>query len=206
MSTELETIFGEIDFVNDSDRGANNLNEWVKNSPNIIALINAVLPEIQEVHDAQQQVFANINIAEAVGTQLDDIFGTMLDLERGLSQTDDSYRLDLLAQASIISRSGEISVMKSVYKNLLSASVVSLYEFQPAAMKIEATVTTIPSASELDAIRERMVKLKQGGNNMLLSVTDSTMIVMGAFASPQLNSATGLSGPSHTGGTLTTGF
>ena len=206
MSTELEALFGNFDFVSDSDRGSNNLHEWLKNSPNVIALLDSVLPEIQELHDAQQDVYSKINIHEAVGDQLDDVFGTLLVLPRNFSQTDNSYRLDLLAQASVFARSGEISVMKSIYSNLLSASSVRLYEYQPAAFKLEATVTAIPSTSDLADIRTRMTKLKQGGNEMILSVTDSTLIQMDSFSSQVIESVTGLSSGSFTGGTLTTGF
>lgn len=207
MSTELEEIFGNFDYVNDQDRGAQNLNEWLKFSPNVKALINSVMPEFQELHDAQQDVYSTINIFEAIGTQLDDIFGTLLDLERITSQTDDDYRLDLLSQASIFSRSGEIIIMKSIYGNLIAASQVSLFEYQPAAFKMQATVTTIPSAAELTKIRETLVRAKQGGNNMQLSVTASlTPFRLGEFTSEQTNSTNGFSGSGFTGGTLSEGF
>lgn len=207
MSTELEETFGNFDYVNDQDRGAQNLNEWLKFSPNVIALINSIMPEVQELHDAQQDVYSTINIFEAVGTQLDDIFGTLLDLERITSQTDDDYRADLLAQATILSRSGEITVMKSVYMNLIGASSVVLFEYQPASFQMQAVVSSVPSAAELAKIRESLEKAKQGGNNMSLSVTDSlTPFQLGEFDSEQLNDPNGLSGASFTGGTLYEGF
>jgi len=207
MSTELEETFGNFDYVNDQDRGAQNLNEWLKFSPNVKALINSITPEIQELHDAQQDVYSTINIFEAVGTQLDDIFGTLLDLERITSQTDDDYRADLLAQATILSRSGEIVVMKSVFMNLIGASSVQLFEYQPASFQMQAVVASIPSAAELAKIRESLEKAKQGGNNMNLSVTDSlTPFEVGEFDSQQLNDPNGLSGASFTGGTLYEGF
>ena len=207
MSNELEETFGNFDYVNDQDRGAQNLNEWLKFSPNVKALINSITPEIQELHDAQQDVYSTINIFEAVGTQLDDIFGTLLDLERITSQTDDDYRADLLAQATILSRSGEIVVMKSVFMNLIGASSVQLFEYQPASFQMQAVVASIPSAAELAKIRESLEKAKQGGNNMNLSVTDSlTPFEVGEFDSQQLNDPNGLSGASFTGGTLYEGF
>jgi hypothetical protein len=202
----LSEQFGDFDFVNGADRGAQNLHEWVKYSPNIKALVNSVMPEIQELNDAQKDVYTTINIFDAVGTQLDNIFGNLLDLARTTGQTDDDYRLDLLARSSVLSRSGEITSMKSVYQNLITANLISLYEYQPAAFKMEATVSTIPSDATLAKIRSTLVNAKQGGNTMILSVTDAVMIQMEAFTSIQTDSPTGLSGPSHVGGTLTKGF
>lgn len=207
MSTELEQQFGEIDFENDDDRGAQNLIEFLKYSPNVISLINSVMPEVQELHDAQSDVYSTINIFEAVGSQLDDIFGTLLNLERTTGQTDDNYRIDLLAQATVLSRSGEISVMKSLYRNLLSASDVKLFEYQPAAFKMDAVASTIPSAAELEVIRTTLSTAKQGGNNMQLSITDSsTPFELEELTSQSLNDANGLSGDSFDGGILSQGF
>jgi len=207
MSSDLEQQFGEYDYINDLDRGANNLIEFVKYSPNIIALINSVMPEVQELHDAQKDVYSTINIFEAVGSQLDDIFGTLLDLERTSGQSDDSYRLDLLSQATVLSRSGEISVVKSLYRNLLSATSVQLFEFQPAAFKMDAIASVIPSVTELQKIRESLEKAKQTGNNMALTITSSTTpFELEELTSPSLNDVNGLSGDSFDGGTLLQGF
>ncbi len=206
MSQALEDQFGQIDYVNDDDRGAQNLIEFLKHSPNVIALINSVMPEFQELNDAQQDVYSNINILEAIGTQLDDIFGTLLNLERETGQSDDDYRLALLSQATVLSRSGEIAVMKSLYKSLVSATSVNLYEFQPAAFKMEAQTTTVPTAAELAKIRETLVSSKQGGNNMELTITNETAFELGDHTTPQLNDPNGLSDSGFDGGFLSEGF
>lgn len=208
MSAELEEQFGEFDFTNDNDRGANTLIEFIKYSPNIVALVNSIMPEIQELHDAQKDVYSTINIFESVGTQLDDIFGTLLNLERETGQTDDDYRADLLAQSSILSKSGEITTMKDMYRSLVNASIVSLFEYQPAAFQMQATVSSIPSDSELVKVRSTLENAKQGGNNMSLSITDSaTPFTLARLISPQLNSNFGLNGEGFTdGGTLAQGF
>jgi hypothetical protein len=207
MSTELEEQFGQFDFTNDSDRGANNLLEFLKYSPNVRALINTVIPEVQELNDEQQTVYSTINIFEAAGSQLDDIFGTLLNLERETGQSDDSYRADLLAQATVLSRSGEIVVLKSIYRNLTMATSVRLYEYQPAHFRIEATVTSIPSTSELEKIRLTMDNSKQGGNGMELSVgVDPIFTLNPSGSTPQLNDPKGLSGGGFVGGTLGTGL
>jgi len=206
MSQELKDQFGQFDYVNDDDRGAQNLIEFLKYSPNVKALINSVMPEFQELNDAQQDVYSNINIFDAIGSQLDDIFGTLLNLERETGQSDDDYKLALLSQATVLSRSGEIAVMKSLYKNLVSASSVSLYEFMSAAFKMEAQVSTMPSESELVKIRETLINSKQGGNSMSLSLTDGVGFRLGNYPTPNLNDPNGLSGGGFTGGTLYQGF
>lgn len=207
MSSELEEIFGDYDFVNDQDRGAQLLPDFLKNSDNVKNIINAIMPEIQELHDAQKDVFSIINIFEATGSQLDNIFGQILDLERNVGQSDDSYREDLLAQTSKFARSGEISVMKSIFMNLIGASTVSLFEYQAASFKMTAVAASIPTDSELASIRATLVDAKQGGNGMTLAVTDSeTPFLLGDFDSQQLNDPNGLSGGGFTGGTLLQGF
>lgn len=202
----LEEQFGSRDFENDPDRGANNLLEFLKYSPNVRALINAVIPEVQEADDAMKDVYTTINLFDAVGSQLDDIFGNLLDLERETGQSDDDYRAALLAQASIIARSGEIVILKALYKNLIIASSVRLYEFKTAHFKIEATVDSIPSQTELDRIRTKLEEAKQGGNGMSLSAGIEIEFELGEFDSPQLNDPAGLSGSGFDGGILAEGF
>ena len=162
---------------------------------------------IQDLHDAGKDVYSTINIFEAEGSQLDDIFGNFLDVERELGETDDDYRNRIIAKTSQLSRSGEIAVMKSTFLNLLDASTVSLYEYQPAAFYMVAEVATIPSDSDLESVKTQLIDSKQGGNNMTLAVNDSVPFEFGEFASTQPDSPNGFSGPVFTdGGTLSTGF
>ncbi len=205
MSEILEEEFGIIDFLTDDARGAKLLPEFLKNSDNVVALINAVIPEIQELHDAQSDVYSTVNILEAVGDQLDDIFGNVLDTSRVLGQTDDDYRAELLVATARFAKSGDIGTMKSVLRNLVIASEIRLYEYKSAHFKMEATVDTVPDEDELAIIRTALTEAKQGGNGMELSIGVETTFKL-VESNPQLNSSTGLSGNGHTGGTLATGF
>ena len=141
MSTELEQDFGNIDFDTDQGRSVDLLPEFLKDSTNLKNIILAIVPEIQELYDAVQDVYSTINIFEATGDQLDDIFGNILDLERYPGESDGDYRANLLAEASKKVRSGEISVMKGIFRNLIGATSVNLIEYQPAQFKMEAIVT-----------------------------------------------------------------
>ncbi len=143
MSYELKVDFGIIDFENDNDRGVDLLPYFLKNSTNINNLIKCILPEIQELHDAQSDVYSTVNINEAVGLQLDDIFGNILDTEREDGQSDDDYRVDLLLAITKFARSGEISILKSIFKSIMEANFVRLYEYQPHMFKLEANVDSL---------------------------------------------------------------
>lgn len=205
MSAELETDFGNINFETNEGRSVDLLPEFLKDSTNIKNLILAITPEIQELYDAIQDIYATINIFEAVGDQLDDIFGNILDLERDFGQSDDDYRADLLAEASKKVRSGEIAVMKGIFKNLIGASSVNLIEYQPAQFKMEAIVSSIPSTSMLETIRATLVEAKQGGNGMELSAHVEPYFELTDLDN-QLNDPNGLSGDVFDGGYLGEGF
>ena len=207
MSQELEEQYGIFDFEDEQGRGTDLLPEVFKNSENIKKLVNIFMSMIQDLHDAGKDVYSKINIFEAEGSQLDDIFGNFLDVEKELGETDDDYRNRIIAKTSQLSRSGEIAVMKSTFLNLLDASTVSLYEYQPAAFYMVAEVATIPSDSDLESVKTQLIDSKQGGNNMTLAVNDSVPFEFGEFASTQPDSPNGFSGPVFTdGGTLSTGF
>jgi hypothetical protein len=201
----LADEFGEIDFLNDEGRGVDNLPDFLRNSPKFVDIIEAFIPEIQELHDAQRDVFLNINIYDAEGSQLDNIFGDLLDLERLPGQSDDDYRLDIIAQAAKLSKSGGILTMKRLYRSLLNASSVRLFEYQPATFKLEATVDAIPTESQLLKIRGTLRAAKQGGNEMALSVNDKPGFIL-SDGNPQTNSPNGLTDGTFQGGTLSIQF
>jgi len=172
MSVELEEDFGVIDFLTDEKRGADLLPEFLKYSDNIVAMIKTFIPEIQELHDAQSDFYSTLNIFEAVGSQLDDIFGNILDTDRETGQTDDSYRADLLAAVTKLAKSGDIQTMKSIFRNLSGASSVSLSEQQPASFSMTAFGVSTLTETELEKIRATLKTAKQGGNSMILAVSE----------------------------------
>lgn len=169
----LEQQFGEFDFVNGADRGAQNLNEWLKFSPNVKALINSITPEIQEVNDSQSDLYTKINIFDSEGTQLDDIFGNLLDTEREEGQTDSSYRTTLLGATTKFRGSGEIVVMKNLYKTLVAATNISLIEYNPATFIMNAQVP-VPNDVDVSGVSAELKKSKQGGTEMDLTISIDT--------------------------------
>lgn len=201
----LEEDFGIINFETDEGRGVDLLPEFLKNSENLKNLDLCVLPEIQEIHDAQSDIYTTINIFDATGDQLDDIYGEILDLEREPGQSDADYRAALLAEASKKIRSGEISVMKGIYRSLTGASQIILTEYQPAQFKMEAIVLSIPSASMQETIRTTLEQAKQGGNGMELSAHIEPFFELTDLPN-QLNDPNGLSDSGFDGGILGEGF
>ncbi len=186
MSEQLREDFGIIDFLNDPGRGAKLLPDFLKSAENVNGLINAIIPEIQELHDAQSDVYSLINIFEAVGLQLDNIYGEILNTPRLTGQTDDDYRADLLIAFAKSVRSGEISAMKAAYKDLADTTNALLFEQNPASFSMQANVSVIPDASGLARIRDVLTELKQGGNTMILSITDSATPFTLGTGSPSL--------------------
>lgn len=169
MSEELEEQYGIIDFQNDSNRGTDLLPEVFKNSDNIKKLINIYMQMIQELHDAGKDVYSKINILEADGDQLDDIFGNILDLERELGQSDDEYRALLLATAPKLSQGGEISVLKNMYRSLTSSSKVTLIEYQPAMFIMTAEVADLSSVN-VAYLQEQLGEMKAASVRMELAL------------------------------------
>lgn len=198
-------IFDDIDFIDGDGRGADVLPEFLKHSPDAVLLEKAILAEIQELHDAQKEVYENINLFDAVGSQLDDIFGEILDLPRESGLTDEDYRYLLFTQVSRIAKSGEIPVMKTAYRSLLKAESVRLFEYQPAHFKLEASVTEIPADERLVAIKKAIKTIKQAGNGIEFSINDSEPFRLVA-SNPSQGSPNGLTDGTFTGGTLSTAF
>lgn len=155
--------FGVIDFLNDNDRGTALLPEFLKDSQRINDIINAILPEIQELHDAQFDVYSKINLNDAVGLQLDDIFGEILDLARTQSQTDEDYRTALKARISSFARSGEISVLKQAARDLTGATDVSLLEVFTMTLLMHIYVGAFEDIPNAQFISDTLGTLKQAG-------------------------------------------
>ncbi len=163
MSQELIDDFGDFDFVNDDDRGANNLPEMLKYSPNTVGLVNAVMPEIQELNDAQQDVFSTINIFEAVGLQLDNIFGEILDTERETGQTDGEYRSALLLVIPSVSGSGTIASVKQTARDMTEQQNVSLIEVFTFVMLMHIFVDAFEDVPNAQFVSDTIKESKQAG-------------------------------------------
>lgn len=188
----LETDFGIIDFVNDTDRGAGLLPEFLKNADNVVGLINAIIPEIQEINDAQSDVYTTINIFDAIGTQLDDIYGEILDTPRELLQSDDDYRTVLLAVAPSIGGSGTIRIIKNTLRSLAGADIVSLLEVPLHTIILHAFVDDFLDIISKTSIDDNMKLVKAGGVGMTIGV--------------QLNSSAFIFSDDVAGGAIGEGF
>ncbi|MCK5613273.1 hypothetical protein KAR91_65980 [Candidatus Pacearchaeota archaeon] len=172
MSEELEQQYGIFDFQDEDSRGTGLLPEVLKNSENIKKVINIFMQMIQELHDSGKDVYSEINILESVGSQLDDIFGNILDLDREPGQSDDEYRALLLAAAPKLSQGGEIIVVKNMFRSLTGASKVTLVEYQPAMFMMIAEVDDISSVN-VAFLHEQLRQIRAAGVRMELALAQA---------------------------------
>lgn len=172
MSEALEKQFGIIDFINDAGHGVDLLPDFLKYSPNFLAIYKAVLKQVQELHDAQKEVYSKINIFEAVGSQLDTKFGNWVNIERLANESDNDYRNRILAQWVVLSQSGQITVMKNLFRSLVSASDVDLFEQEQASFSMVAVTDLVFSDERLTKVMETLFSAKQGGNTLTLGILE----------------------------------
>jgi hypothetical protein len=175
MSAELERQFGIINFYNDQGYGLSLIPEFLKWSPNFTALYKILVDQVQELHEAQKKVYSTVNIFEAEGTQLDNVFGNLLNVKREIGESDDDYRSRLLAETAKLSQSGQIVVMKNLFRDLVTGSTVSLFEQQSASFSMQAETEKTFTTAQLERIRATLANAKQAGNNMILSINNSTL-------------------------------
>ena len=165
----LEEDFGIINFLTDEGRGTDILPEVLKGAENIKALINGVLPEIQQIHDAQSDIYQSINITNAVGVQLDDIFGQILDEPRKTGQSDDEYRLVLRAAVAMRTRAGEIDLIKGVAISLFEVPLldISLIELFSMQVLLHITVDSLTQITNEEMRVNALRRAKQAGVNLV---------------------------------------
>lgn len=98
------------------------LREQYKNSPTILAIINAFVGEIQELEQVLYDLSVSRTINQAFGVQLDKL-GELLDRTRD-GRSDADYRIILLAKVSQNISRGTSDDVSSVFKILSSSSKV----------------------------------------------------------------------------------
>jgi len=120
MSQELIDQFDQPDLKNDKGHGHTLLPGYLSEATNLKGYSGAFLDELQELSDVFKEMFATLNIDEATGIYLD-LFGKLLGLDR-TSGDDETYRQALKSQISELLNSGQISVLKKLFKNLTGST------------------------------------------------------------------------------------
>ena len=100
-------------------------------SPNLVALIQLMVDQVQEIEDAQFEILTEVsNILVAVGEQLDNLGRILNDQRNG--RTDVDYRLGLLARINLNLSSGTGEDLISLVLNVTGPNTVELVEDFPA--------------------------------------------------------------------------
>lgn len=149
--------------------------ETLKNLANWIKKVTINAEESQEVEDEIKNFRDNLNVQNGTGTILD-VFGKLFNLDRG-SLGDEAYRTAILTAYAEFNKAGQIEVLISVYKSLLSANKVTLTEYSPATAILNAEVDDIDDLIPI-GVTQAMNKIKVAGVELGLSVSLS----VGAFS------------------------
>jgi len=108
-----------------------------KGKPNIQALLDAYIQQVQEIENALFQLLENRTLETAVGVQLDNL-GRLIGQARG-ELSDADYRILLRARILANKSNGTIDDIVEMLQIATSGSSVGLQEFEPAAMIITLT-------------------------------------------------------------------
>lgn len=128
-------------------------------------LVQLYAARIQAIDDELVKLLDLRAISTAAGAQLDGI-GEILDLERGVGQSDADYRADMFGRTAELQKSGEIDTLIVALTNLTGASDVRLHESFPVT--VHMTYDTAVFGAEILAA---MKAVKAAGVNISISTT-----------------------------------
>ena len=157
MSIELEEEFNQPDLKEGKGHGQDLTPSYLSLDPVSKGYTGAFHDEMQELSDTAKDMYSLYNIDDATGVYLDRL-GKLLGLAR-TSSDDEVYRQALKTQISELLNSGQIRVIKNLFKNLTGSDNVKLFEHYPAAFRLEVT-TNNPI---LRALRPEIDKAKVAG-------------------------------------------
>jgi hypothetical protein len=126
-----------------------NLIEQFKNKPNLAALSDAYVEQIQDLEDVYFQLIDDRTLDTAVGVQLDGIGQIVGEERKGLN--DDDYRIRLKARIRINLSSGTAEELYRILE-LLVQNNIEIEEFYPAAIVIRLDNEFIGDEDEIAGI------------------------------------------------------
>lgn len=153
---------------NHDEQAKNRLITQFRSKPNIDAFLGVYTTEVQGLETIYFQLLENRSIDASVGTQLD-LIGTILNETReGLSDSD--YRLKLIAKIAANISQGTPEDMINIYKILMQADQVELFEYFPGTIQLFASNTEPISA--IQRIKDALNRTKASG-----VVIDSLVVI-----------------------------
>lgn len=139
----------------------NRLIQQYKQSQSLKDLIEALVNPIQGLETVFQDLSDGRTIEVATGTLLDRL-GDIVGIDRVVGQDDDAYRLAIKTKVVENVSQGEPERLISVYKILLSASLVHLCECFPAAVGMMSDVD-ISTQDEIDNLFAKIKRIAPAG-------------------------------------------
>ncbi len=110
-------------------------------APNFNKIIKILADRYQGLENELDDLLNNVTdvAINAIGAQLN-IIGVIVDRKRIIGESDDLYRIRLLAQAARLAKSGEPEAVIDAYKLITLANRVLLVEFDPISIELTAFV------------------------------------------------------------------
>ncbi|MCP3944606.1 MAG: DUF2612 domain-containing protein [Desulfobacteraceae bacterium] len=122
--------------TNHKEQALKRLITQYKNKPNFESIISTFSTQIQELETIYFQLLESRSLDTSFGFQLDQI-GTLLNEKRdGFSDSD--YRLKLIAKIAVNVSQGTPEDIINIFKILMQANKVELFEYFPATIQLVA--------------------------------------------------------------------
>jgi hypothetical protein len=137
-------------------------------------LIDIFGSRFQELETQLFKILDERHLSVAVGVQLDGL-GQILDLERELGESDESYRARLVGRTGELSKSGEMENLITSFLTLSQATSVFASDFYPAGVLLVALTDIDAEDPAIDqAIIDQMALVKAGGIKLILEFAPET--------------------------------
>jgi hypothetical protein len=147
------------------------------------ALITALCGPQQVLEQTLYDTLTLRRISTADGVQLDNI-GQILNVPRN-GLTDANYQVALRGAASVLGQSGEPETLISTYEKIWGASLVQLFEIEPATVQLSAQTVNDTQSSSFDAqVRLALTSAKAAGVQLILEVAPGPVTQPGGTVIP----------------------
>lgn len=170
-----------VDHIPDHvDRALSNLESQFQDSPNLKAVLRAIVGEVQVLEDATFLSTVDRFLGNATGAQLDQ-YGRVLGARRG-ELSDTAYRHILHARILGNRSSGSIVRLLDIYRILNGGADVDVEQVYPNTLIFSAVQTAPTSPDERRRIRDWMHKVKKAG--VVLYLAEAPDNYFGFFDNP----------------------
>lgn len=149
-----------------AEKAKERLPRFLDGAVNFNALVDIIGGRTQDLETQLFNLLDKRNLTDAAGVQLDGL-GQILNLEREIGQSDESYRQALIGATGQLALSGQIESLINVFNALTGAVSSDVVEFYPASVLLTAFYDGDVVDPVVDqSIIEAMNKVKAAGVNL----------------------------------------